>query len=74
MFLPSKFHGQRSLAGYHPWGLKESDMTDYLHTWHLSTYQPLTIYLSIHLSVYTENDCGPGETQTIKEGVLPSSS
>jgi hypothetical protein len=27
VFLPSKFHGQRSLAGYHPWGCKESDMT-----------------------------------------------
>ena len=21
-------HGQRSLMGYHPWGLKESDMTE----------------------------------------------
>ena len=25
--LPRKFHGQRSLADYGPWGLKESDMT-----------------------------------------------
>ena len=25
--LPRKFHGQRSLAGYSPWGCKESDMT-----------------------------------------------
>ena len=24
-FLPGKFHGQRSLAGYSPWGRKESD-------------------------------------------------
>ena len=23
-----KFHGQRSLAGYSPWGHKESDMTE----------------------------------------------
>ena len=23
-----KYHGQRSLAGYSPWGLKESDMTE----------------------------------------------
>ena len=28
VFLPGKFHGQRSLAGYSPWGLKESDTTD----------------------------------------------
>ncbi|KAI4547493.1 hypothetical protein MG293_004048 [Ovis ammon polii] len=27
VFLPGKFHGQRSLAGYSPWGLKELDMT-----------------------------------------------
>ena len=27
VFLPEESHGQRSLAGYSPWGLKESDMT-----------------------------------------------
>ena len=27
VFLPGNFHGQRSLAGYCPWGLKESDTT-----------------------------------------------
>ena len=27
VFLPGEFHGQRSLAGYRPWGQKESDMT-----------------------------------------------
>ena len=26
-FLPGKFHGQKSLASYSPWGCKESDMT-----------------------------------------------
>ena len=26
VFLPGKSHGQRSLVGYSPWGLKESDM------------------------------------------------
>ena len=30
VFLPGKFHGQRSLVGYSPWGLKESDMTEQL--------------------------------------------
>ena len=29
VFLPGKFHGQRSLAGYSPWGCKESDMTEH---------------------------------------------
>ena len=27
VFLPGKFHGQRSLVGYNPWGCPESDMT-----------------------------------------------
>ena len=27
VFLPGEFHGQRSLAGYSPWGCKESDTT-----------------------------------------------
>ena len=32
-FLLGEFHGQRSLAGYSPWGLKESDTTEQLtHT------------------------------------------
>ena len=26
--LPGKFHGQRSLSGYSPWGREESDMTE----------------------------------------------
>ena len=28
VFLPGEFHGQRRLVGYHPWGGKESDMTE----------------------------------------------
>ena len=31
VFLPGKSHGQRSLAGYSPWGHKESDMTEQLN-------------------------------------------
>ena len=27
VFLPGESHGQRSLAGYSPWGCKELDMT-----------------------------------------------
>ena len=30
IFLPGESHGQRSLAGYRPWDLKESDMTERL--------------------------------------------
>ena len=28
VFLPGKFHGQRSLVGYSPWGHQESDTTE----------------------------------------------
>ena len=31
VFLPGKFHWRRSLVGYNPWGLKEWDMTEWLH-------------------------------------------
>ena len=28
VYLPGEFHGQRSLAGFSPWGCKESDTTE----------------------------------------------
>ena len=32
VFLPGKSHGQRSLAGFSPWGHKESDMNEQLNS------------------------------------------
>ena len=32
VFLPGEFHGQRRLAGYSPWSLKESDTTEHIYT------------------------------------------
>ena len=32
LFFSEKSHGHRSLAGYSPWGHKESDMTEYAGT------------------------------------------
>ena len=44
--LPGKFHEQRSLVGYSPWGHKESDMTEWTHT-HTHTHtQSLSTRLS----------------------------
>ena len=40
VYWPGEFHGQRSLAGYSPWGLKESDITE---------------QLSLHFSKLTKN-------------------
>ena len=37
VFLPGKSHGRRSLVGYSPWGLKESDTIERLH-FHLSPW------------------------------------
>ena len=31
VFLPGKSHGQRSLAGYSPWGRKELNTTEHAH-------------------------------------------
>ena len=34
VFLPEKFHGQKSLVGYSPWGHKELDMSEWLSIQH----------------------------------------
>ena len=28
LFLPGKFHQQKSLVGYNPWGRRDSDVTE----------------------------------------------
>ena len=38
VFLPGKLHGQRSLAGYCPWGHKELDTTEQLTHTHTHTH------------------------------------
>ena len=35
--LPGESHGQKSLAGYSPWGLKDSDMTERITHTHTHT-------------------------------------
>ena len=37
LFLPGKFHGQRSLVDHSPWGRKESDVIEHTHTHKLCT-------------------------------------
>ena len=39
VFLPGKFHGQRGLVGYSPWGHKESDMTEWLPHWPVQDFR-----------------------------------
>ena len=51
LFLPGKSHGRRSLAGYSPWGCRESGMTS---RWGTHTHTPSLFYSSnfslLHLS------------------------
>ena len=52
VFLPGEFHGQKSLAGYSPWGHKESDMTEHACTrinlsQEISRNQPANLYLPL---------------------------
>ena len=39
VFLPGESHGQRSLAGYSPWGRKELDINE--ETWHTHSCKTL---------------------------------
>ena len=52
VFLPGEFHGQRSMAGYSPWGHKESDTTEWLRSTFINRHSTLRKSLSslfIHL-------------------------
>ena len=42
VFLPGESHGQRSLAGYSPWGHKELDTTEQLELLYLCFFTKLT--------------------------------
>ena len=42
VFLPAESHGQRSLAGYSPWGCKEADGTERLSL----SLPPLCVHIS----------------------------
>ena len=60
VFLPGKFHGQKSQEGYNPWSCKELDMTEcactrahthtHTHT-HTNTHISITCFI-FHLSTY----------------------
>ena len=41
IFLPGEFYGQRNLAGYSPWGHKESDASEQ------RTFFPLCIFRNL---------------------------
>ena len=68
VFLPGKFHGQRSLVGYSPWGRKELDMTGRVctHTrcWLYFSSQFLQL-LEAWLSIFFVIECPVKEVKCI---------
>ena len=57
VFLPGKFHGQRSLADYSPWGRKESGLTEWLTLLKTSL---VVQWLRFHASTAGETGYIPG--------------
>ena len=51
VFLPGEFHGQRSLAGYSPWGCRESDMTEH------APYRHFVRIMCINTSGWSKTSC-----------------
>ena len=45
VFVPGEFHGQRSLAGYGPWGHKEWDIAEQLTQTHSASYTGVYSFL-----------------------------
>ena len=52
IFFPGESHGQRSLAGYSPWGRKESDTTEWLTHAHTHMYTYTYVHIHAHLHMY----------------------
>ena len=65
VFLPGEFHGQRSQAGYSPWGCKESYMTNSF-TVHFLASKP-TFFISQSLLLQTQLNWVPREREKRKE-------
>ena len=49
VLLPGKSHGQKSLAGYSPWGHKELDTTEWLH---FTLMQYIALYMCVYIYMY----------------------
>ena len=66
IFLPGKFHGQRSLEAYSLWSCKESDKTEHLctHYYQFAVYickfhvcvLSTDTFIHIHMGIYTGQD------------------
>ena len=59
VFLPRKFHGQRSLADYSPWAHEELDMTE--HTY-MHTHTHTLAHTHTHTHTHLHPDSSPFQT------------
>ena len=57
VFLPGKSHGQRSLAGYSPWGRKELDRTQRMHA-----HMRMRTHTHTHTSGWKMDESNPAHT------------
>ena len=53
IFLPGEFYGQRSLAGYIPWGCKESNMYNFICFWLCSVFTAVQAFLVVASEDYS---------------------
>ena len=63
VFLPEESHGQRSLAGYSPWGCKETRLSDWVHMGREKEARRESVVISLvvqRLRLSTPNAGGPG--------------
>jgi len=60
-FLPGKSHGQRSLAGYNPWGRKKSDTTE--ATKHTSAQHTRPFIFACYTAIYSWLSRRPGQLE-----------
>ena len=74
-----KYHGERRLAGYSPWGRKESDMTEWLST-HTASVRSLGCccceVLQFCSTLFNSKDCSlPGSSihRILQARIQPSS-
>ena len=68
VFLPGEFHGQRTLAGYRPWGCKESDMIER----ETHTYTRTHARTHTHTHTHTRYRAVGGEECVVKDSLLNS--
>ena len=50
-FFLGKFHGQRSLMGYSPWGCEESDTTEHTPAWLENIHHELSVHTELCSSI-----------------------